>query len=120
MGESAPPSRPPRRLAAAGPLDVAYARLLLQGLASVASSSPRGQADLVEALQAAGLPTSGAAEIGSALRLLVAKGCVENLQPLADGGLVLTVTGMGLSEGDATWGPFPPAAGTPTIRALPD
>jgi len=123
MGDRTTPSSEPNRPRAAGPVTTAFARLLLHGLAGTASSHPRPLADLATALQASGLQTADAEEIRSALRLLVATGCVASLQPLADGGVLLTLTGRDMDHDDGVdrvpvW---PPAQhrGTPTLLAPP-
>ncbi len=68
-----------------------FAAQLLRALVEMAARSQRRQADVTAALRAAGLPTdSGPVRV--ALRTLRSQGCIENLVPLSDGGLLLSVT----------------------------
>ena len=57
----------------------------------MASRSKRRQADLVAALRGAKLPAEPR-RVRAALRMLQAQGAIENLVPLSDGGLLLSVT----------------------------
>ena len=69
-----------------------FAALLLRAVTRMAGRSSRRQADLAAALRGAGMPTRSPL-IPAALRLLQHQGCVTDLVALADGGLLLTVTG---------------------------
>ena len=71
--------------------DAEFAVLLLLALTSMAARSNRRQADLVAALRGAKL-TAEPRRVRAALRLLQAQGAIENLVPLSDGGLLLSVT----------------------------
>ncbi len=73
---------------------VVFARALLRALTSTTTTNGHRLADLAEGLAAAGLPARDPL-IQPALRLLMDKGCIANLSPLADGGVVMTVTGLG-------------------------
>ena len=72
------------------PEDADFAVLLLMALADMAARSKRGQADLVAALRGAGL-VAEPRRVRAALRLLQSHGAIENLVPLSDGGLLLSV-----------------------------
>jgi len=72
-----------------------FTALLLRALTDMAGRSKRRQADLTAALRGAGLPADPA-RVRAALRALAAQGCIENLVPLSDGGLLLSVTQAGL------------------------
>ncbi len=69
-----------------------FARLLLAALTDVAGRSNRRQADLEAAMRFAGLEHDPR-QIQEALNFLCRHGCIHNLVPLSDGGLLLTVTG---------------------------
>jgi hypothetical protein len=71
--------------------DADFAIVLLHALASMAERSKRRQADLTAALRGAAI-TADAARVRLALKLLQAQGAIEQLVPLSDGGLLLTVT----------------------------
>ncbi len=73
--------------------DTEFATLLLMALNRMAARSKRGQADLVAALRGAGL-SAPRRRVRAALRLLQAQGAIDNLVPLSDGGLLLTVTNI--------------------------
>jgi len=75
-------------------LDVAYASDLLTALMSVAASSQR--AEVRAALRLGGL-SDEPARLRIALLFLRREGCISNLEPLSDGGLVVTVT-SGLTQ----------------------
>jgi hypothetical protein len=72
----------------------------------MAQRSPRRQADVAAVLHSAGLVAEPQL-VTAALCLLRREGCVTNLVPLADGGLLLTVTGRG-SGATHTEGPWLP------------
>jgi hypothetical protein len=74
--------------------DVDFAVVLLQALTRMAARSKRRQADLVAALRGADI-VADPARIRSALKILRAYGAIENLVPLSDGGLLLSVTHKG-------------------------
>ncbi len=71
--------------------DEAFAEALLRALFDMAARSTRRQADVAAAVRGAGLPAEPA-QVRAALRALRDQGCVENLVPLSDGGLLLSVT----------------------------
>jgi hypothetical protein len=77
--------------------DEDFATLLLRALTVMAARSKRRQADLTAALRGAGLPADPA-RVRAALRVLLAQGCIENLVPLSDGGLLLSVTQSALDH----------------------
>ena len=58
-----------------------------------AARNRRGEADLIAAVRGAGLSVDRD-QLEDALGLLCSSGCVENLVPLSDGDLLLTVTGL--------------------------
>jgi hypothetical protein len=74
--------------------DADFAVILLQALTRMAARSKRRQADLTAALRGAGL-VADTAKVRSALKILRAQGAIENLVPLSDGGLLLSVTQSG-------------------------
>jgi hypothetical protein len=74
--------------------DADFAVVLLQALTGMASRSKRRQADLTAALRGADI-VAEPARVRSALKLLRAQGAIENLVPLSDGGLLLSVTQKG-------------------------
>ena len=71
--------------------DADFAVVLLQALNNMAARSKRRQADLNAALRGAGI-IADPSRVRTALRLLQAQGAIENLVPLSDGGLLLSVT----------------------------
>jgi len=71
--------------------DADFAVVLLQALTVMAARSKRRQADLMAALRGADI-TAELPRLRNALRLLQAQGAIENLVPLSDGGLLLSVT----------------------------
>lgn len=81
-----PPAREPELAAA-----------LLAALAGMAVLSPRRQADLAVALRRAGLTPEPAA-LGRALDALEEDGCIEQLVPLADGGMLMQITAHGIER----------------------
>ncbi len=99
MAQSTTPSVASHQPVASDPLAAGFARSLLRALRAAAAEHPRRQADLAAALREAGLPNDEA-RLVPALRLLTDSGCVANLMPLADGGVLLTVTGRGLDGPD--------------------
>jgi hypothetical protein len=105
----------------AGPADVA--RVLLMALADMAWRSARRHADLGAALRGAQLAIEPA-RIRAALAMLLAEGCVSNMVPLSDGGMLLTVTGRPLGQA-AIVSPWLPllagdASPTPPGEAVPN
>jgi len=71
--------------------DADFAVVLLQALTNMAMRSKRRQADLTAALRGADI-SADPGRVRSALKLLRAQGAIENLVPLSDGGLLLSVT----------------------------
>lgn len=70
---------------------------LLAALAGMAVRSHRRQADLDMAIRRAGLILS-AERLQYALRQLEDDGCVDRVVQLADGGVLLSVTGHGIER----------------------
>ena len=68
-----------------------FAVVLLRALTIMAARSKRRQADLTAALRGADIAVEPG-RVRSALKLLQAQGAIENLVPLSDGGLLLSVT----------------------------
>jgi hypothetical protein len=68
---------------------------LLTALAAMAVRSKRRQADLNAAMRRSGLAADGDA-VGAALRQLERSGFIENLVPLYDGGMLMSVTSRGV------------------------
>jgi hypothetical protein len=101
MAQSTTPSVASQQPAASDSPAAGFAPLVLRALAAAAAGHPRRQADLAAALRDAGLPDDQA-RLVPALRLLTEMGCVANLMPLAEGGVLLTVTGRGLDGADQT------------------
>lgn len=93
----APPSAIPEGTAPEPSDETEFAAVLLGALAAMALRNRNRQADLLPALHGAGIGVDRP-RVQAALRLLYAKGCVMNLVPLADGGLLLRVTGVPLAE----------------------
>jgi hypothetical protein len=77
-----------------------FATVMLRALIDMAARSQRRQADLLAALRGADLPADPQ-QVRAALRLLQNQGCVSDLVPLSDGGLLLTVTRQAVQQGDA-------------------
>jgi hypothetical protein len=71
--------------------DADLAVMILQALTVMAARSKRHQADLTAALAGAEIDAD-TSRVRNALRLLRAQGAIENLVPLSDGGLLLSVT----------------------------
>ncbi len=71
-----------------------FAVVLLQALTRMAARSKRRQADLTAALRGADI-LAEPARVRSALKILHSQGAIENLVPLSDGGLLLSVTQKG-------------------------
>jgi hypothetical protein len=71
--------------------DADFAVILLQALTTMAARSKRRQADLTAALRGADI-AADPARVRGALKLLQSRGAIENLVPLSDGGLLLSVT----------------------------
>lgn len=70
---------------------------LLRALATMAVRSKRRQADLTAALCRGGL-TAESDAIAPALRALELAGFIENLVPLYDGGMLMSVTSRGIEQ----------------------
>jgi hypothetical protein len=83
--------------AAAEDDDTVFATQLLGALAAMAVRSKRRQADLAAALQRAGLRGS-AQNLTTALRHLEEAGYIEDLVPLYDGGVLMSVTSRGIEQ----------------------
>jgi hypothetical protein len=94
--DSSQPARPD--LAAAE-----FAVFLLGELRKMAGRSPRLYADVQAVLGHAGIDV-GNAQISEALQLLLDQGCVADLIPLQDGGLLLKVTGLPLETAHSDTG----------------
>ncbi len=77
-----------------------FATTLLGALATMAMRSKRRQADLAAALTRSGLK-GNSERIGTALRHLEHAGCIEDLVPLYDGGMLLSVTSRGIEHVNA-------------------
>lgn len=89
---------PPQRRALRAVLEdepVPLADRLLAALAAMAVRSKRRQADLNAAMRRSGLEAD-AEQVGMALRQLERSGFVENLVPLYDGGMLMSVTSRGV------------------------
>ncbi len=65
-----------------------FATVMLRALIDMAARSQRRQADLLAALRGADLPADPQ-QVRAALRLLQNQGCVSDLVPLSDGGLLV-------------------------------
>jgi hypothetical protein len=87
--------------------DADFAIVLLQALTRMAARSKRCQADLTAALRGADIVTEPS-RVRSALKILRAAGAIDNLVPLSDGGLLLSVTqtGSGLPGAPPEWLPL--------------
>ena len=81
----------------AEPSEAQFATTLLAALASMAVRSKRRQADLAAALRRSGLVAEPAA-LSAALRHLQEIGCIEDLVPLYDGGVLMSVTSRGIEQ----------------------
>jgi PAS domain S-box-containing protein len=79
---------------------VDFAPVLLSALTKMATRSQRRQADLTAALRGAGLEFDRR-RVQVALGRQQAQGCITNLVPLSDGGLLLTVTNQALDSAAA-------------------
>lgn len=79
-----------------------FAAVMLRALIDMAGRSQRREADLLAALRGASLQADPP-RVRAALGLLQAQGCVENLVPLSDGGVLLTVTQQAMKQS----GPVP-------------
>jgi hypothetical protein len=106
MGQQSP-EPPPEGTGAhreAEQIALEFATLVLRALTAMAARSYRGQADLAAALHAANMPMDMVL-IRDALLLLERRGCVTNLVPIRDGGLLLTVTGRAIApaSGQSLW-----------------
>jgi len=85
-----------------------FAAGLLRALMGMARRSKRRQADLTAVLRGAGMHQVEPARVRTALRLLQSQGCIDNLVPLSDGGLLLSVTTIAVERlgGGARWLPI--------------
>ncbi len=70
---------------------------LLGSLVTMASKSKRRQADLSAALRRAEI-TATADQVRDAMARLLSDGCIRELVPLYDGGMLMTVTNMGMDR----------------------
>lgn len=70
---------------------------LLAALAGMAVRSHRRQADVFVAVRRAGL-LAGPDRVRTCLRRLQEDGCVERVVPLADGGVLVSITGRGIER----------------------
>jgi hypothetical protein len=94
VGDLSLPNEPPEAVgAAARDLDDA----LLAALAEMAVRSHRRQADVFIAVRRAGL-TAGVEHLNEALLRLRRDGCVDQVVVLADGGILLSVTGRAIER----------------------
>jgi len=80
---------------------------LLRALATMAVRSKRRQADISAAVHRGGL-ASQVAYVSTALRALELAGYIEDIVPLYDGGLLVSVTSRGIEQLHATprWARF--------------
>lgn len=74
-----------------------FAEPLLRALKQATLRGPRRHVDLEDVLQAAGLPTNPVL-IRGALWLLHRRGFISDLVPLSNGGLLLSLTGLLLTD----------------------
>ncbi len=88
-------SRDDVELFADGIDELDFCSMLMAGLATMASKSKRRQADLDAVLARTGLSASPD-RIKAALRHLEKTACIREIVPLYDGGLLLTVTNLGM------------------------
>ncbi len=70
---------------------------LLESLVTMASKSKRRQADLSAALRRAEINAT-VEQVRDAVAQLQSGGCIRELVPLYDGGLLVTVTNMGMDR----------------------
>ena len=107
LGAAAVPTETARPDRAADLDDADFAVVLLQALANMALRSKRRQADLTAALRGADI-AADPARVRAALKLLRAQGAIDNLVPLSDGGLLLSVTQKAIERAgaDPQWLPL--------------
>ncbi len=74
-----------------------FSDALLASLVRMASKSKRRQADLSAALRRAEINAT-AQQVRDAVEQLRSGGCIRELVPLYDGGLLMTVTNMGMDR----------------------
>jgi hypothetical protein len=74
-----------------------FAAVLLRGLIGMASRSQRREADLMAVVRGANL-VADPVRVRGAVRLLQEQGCVKNVLPLSDGGVLLTVTRLAMEQ----------------------
>ncbi len=79
------------------PVGPATVLAMLRALAGMALVSRRHEADVGSALHRAGLALTPA-QRDAALQQLLDAECIERIIPLSDGGLLVSVTGAGLSR----------------------
>ncbi len=70
---------------------------LLESLVTMASKSKRRQADLSAALRRSGIGATSE-QVRDALIELQSSGCIREIVPLYDGGMLVTVTNMGMDR----------------------
>ncbi len=70
---------------------------LLESLVTMASKSKRRQADLSAALRRSGINATSE-QVGGALIQLQSNGCIREMVPLYDGGMLVTVTNLGMDR----------------------
>ncbi len=87
---------------------------LLSALATMAVRSKRRQADLTAALRRSGI-VADSQGLWVALRHLELIGCIEDLVPLYDGGMLMSVTSRGIEQLNS--GPRWTMFDTPSYRA---
>ena len=76
----------------------AFAFDVLAALADMAMRSKRRQADLDAALRRAGMDSAGHTRRHAALNRLQQLGCIDKVVELTDGGVLLSVTALGLDR----------------------
>jgi len=107
---AAPPPEPPapsQQEAMADEQEAGLAEQVLAALATMAILSKRHQADLAAALRRSGLQAPHD-RLTLALAYLERTGCIENLVPLYDGGVLMSVTSRGIEKLNAggNWAMF--------------
>lgn len=70
---------------------------LLESLVTMASKSKRRQADMSAALRRSGIGATSE-QVRDALIELQSSGCIREIVPLYDGGMLVTVTNMGMDR----------------------
>ena len=87
----------PRRKPALEADQSSFPQRLLRALATMAVRSKRRQADLTAAICRGGLQKE-AADLAPALRSLEEQGFIEQIVPLYDGGVLVSVTSRGIEQ----------------------